>query len=435
MTQQPKPPKGQYSSAPAWDKQMRPYIAVGFGLFLLALVLIFWSVIPLALTTVVIAYLLTPISDGFTRVAFGQRGWGVLLTFIFIFMVIIFVLVMLLPPLIVQSVDGLTSLFDAGVRLIEDPIFIGDENPLIVDPNSGEPISVLNYMRQYASEEGYDTIVDWLTTLPQTLQLDRDTIQQIFFVSSDVTSSVLGSLASIAGTAVGFIFSAIFFITILAMLLSGGRGMMHNVLNIVPEGYNEDANRLLHELAQVWDGYVRGNLTLGFIMGVAMWIFATLLGLPNPLFLAFVAFSMEFIPNIGPTITMAVAAILALAGGSSTLPDVNNLAIAGIVIGVWIVMQQIEAIVLVPRIVGENLKLHPMIVILAVIWGGSFGGLLGVIVAPPLVASTRIIVQYFYGRLTGRPAFAAFSPPPQSIFIRLQRWLSGRQARRKQAQS
>jgi predicted PurR-regulated permease PerM len=77
--------------------------------------------------------------------------------------------------------------------------------------------------------------------------------------------------------------------------------------------------------------------------------------------------------------------------------------------------------------VGENLKLHPAVVILSVIWGGSFGGLLGIVVAPPLVASARIILHYVYGRLTERTAFAKRELAPETPIRRLQRlsdWIS-----------
>lgn len=54
---------------------------------------------------------------------------------------------------------------------------------------------------------------------------------------------------------------------------------------------------------------------------------------------------------------------------------------------------------------GRSLHLHPVIVIAAIIWGASFGGIIGVIIAAPIIATLRILGQYIYGRLTGRAAF------------------------------
>lgn len=57
---------------------------------------------------------------------------------------------------------------------------------------------------------------------------------------------------------------------------------------------------------------------------------------------------------------------------------------------------------------GRSLHLHPVIVIAAIIWGASFGGIIGVIIAAPIIATLRILGQYIYGRLTGRASFVTY---------------------------
>ncbi len=410
-----------YSTAPAWDNQTTLLVGVGFTILLVVLGVLFWSVIPFALATSVIAYLLHPITNFFDRrVTFGRRGWSILMTFGFIIVVVLLVIVVLVPPLVEQSINSIQSLYNSSVELVTEPY---EPIPVIRDPETDELIALSDYISVLLRQQGFNTVNEWVIETGRNLNLDRDTIMQIFNISGDVTSSVVGSIFSIAGSALGLLFSSLFFITILAILLGGGSEISQRLIHVMPDGYRDDAEQLLSDLGGVWDGYVRGNFTLGVIMGAAMWLLAVILGLPNPLFLAFVAFSMEFIPNIGPAISMVAAIALALIGGSSTFTALNPIAVAGIVAIVWIVMQQLEAIVLVPRIVGENLKLHPAIVILSVIWGGSFGGLIGIIIAPPLVASIRIILQYIYGRLTNRPAFITHDEPPEGVFERIQAFI------------
>lgn len=412
----------QMSTAPAWDKQTTNLVKVGFFIALLALAVVFWSVIPLALTTAVVAYLLTPLTDFFDkRITFGRRGWAVLLTFLLIVIVVIGVVVILIPPLVEQSINGVVSVYDTLVTLIREPIVFENDAPLIRNEETGDPISIATYITGLLEQQGFENVSDWVIATAQSLRFDRETIQQIFNVSGGVTTTLVGSVFSLAGSTLGFLFSGLFFVTILATLLSSGKKIAQNIIGNAPTGYEQDATRLLIDLGEVWEAYVRGNFTLGLIMGAAMWLFAILLGLPNPLFLAFIAFSMEFIPNVGPAITMVIAAIIAIAGGSTVFPELSNLWVAGIVVVVWVVMQQIEAIVLVPRIVGESLKLHPAVVILAVIWGGSFGGIIGVIIAPPLVASFRILLQYVYGRLNQREAFGEQPDEIDNIFSRIGR--------------
>jgi predicted PurR-regulated permease PerM len=413
-----------YSTAPPWDSNTSTIMAIGFTILLLALAIIFWSVIPFALTTVIIAYLLNPFTDMLQRrVTFGKRGWAVLLTFIVILVIIVLIFVMLLPPLIEQSINGIISLWNILVRMFTEPILITPDLPLITETNSGEAISIRQYIDILLRERGFATVNEWIVATSQQLTIDRQTIQQFFSIGGGVTTNLVGSVFSIAGSTFSLAINTLLFLTILATILGGGRNITDTIVDTVPDGYERDAQRLLTDLANVWNSYVRGNFTLGVIMGFAMWLIAIVLGLPNPLFLAFVAFAMEFIPNLGPIIAMVVAGAMALAGGSSTFPQMNHLTVTGIMVVAWFIMQQIESIVLVPRIVGDSLKLHPAVVILSVLWGGSFGGIIGVVIAPPLVASFRIIMHYLYGRLTGRTAFAKREPDDEGTVSRIRRFL------------
>ncbi|MEO1289450.1 MAG: AI-2E family transporter, partial [Chloroflexota bacterium] len=390
---------------------------VGFALLLVILGVVFWSVIPFALTTVVIAYLLDPLVDTFDRMTGHRRGWSILLTFVFIIMVVALVLAFIVPPLIEQTISATQSLYNSAVTLVTEPY---EALPIITDPETEEVIALSDYISILLQEQGFTTVNEWIIETGRNLNLDRDTILQFLNIGGDVTTSILGSIFGLAGSALGFVFSSLFFITILAQLLNDGDAITDVLIRIVPDGYHDDARQLMRDLGGVWNAYVRGNFVLGLIMGFAMWILATVLGLPNPLFLAFIAFAVEFIPNIGPLIAMTVAVALALVGGSATFPNANPLIIAAIVAVIWMIMQQLESVVLVPRIVGESLQLHPSVVILSVIWGGSLGGLIGIIIAPPLVASIRIILQYIYGRLTGRPAFMTHSEDGDSTMKILQ---------------
>jgi predicted PurR-regulated permease PerM len=429
--------ESEHSTAPPWDDRMAMIMALAFSLLLIVLGVVFWSVIPFALGTTIIAYLLNPLTNFLQkRVTFGRRGWAVLLTFLIILIVIMLVFIVLIPPLIEQSINGITSLWTFLVNLFTQPIFINPELPLIRDPATTEAIAISDYINVLLAQQGFSTVSEWLISTGQNLTLDRETIQQFFSIGGGLTTGVLGSVFSIAGSTLSLVLNTVFFLTVLAILLGGGRTLSDAILDAVPDGYESDSQRLLADLGGVWDSYVRGNFTLGLIMGFAMWTLAIVLGLPNPLFLAFIAFAMEFVPNVGPLIAMGVAAAMAVGNGSSTFPGLSNFAVGGLVIVIWFIMQQLEATVLVPRIVGESLKLHPAIVILSVIWGGSFAGIIGVIIAPPLVASIRIILHYIYGRLTGRTAFTKREPESESTVSRLKRlvdWLD-RMAERLQGQ-
>ena len=128
---------------------------------------------------------------------------------------------------------------------------------------------------------------------------------------------------------------------------------------------------------------------------------------------------MEFVPTIGAWVTGLAAVLMAIVGGSATFPELGNLSVVLLVAVIWSVMVNIQAIFIAPRIVGESLGLHPVAVILAVIWGGTIGGLAGVILAPAIVATLRVLLQYVYGRLTGQEAFSPPTEGKENIFNRM----------------
>lgn len=396
---------GSHSTAPPWDVQTMPIVAVAFGLLVIALVFVVRTIIPFMLTVMVFSYLLTPIVDLFDRwITRGKRGLAVLLTYLLIVVVILTVLLMIFPPLISQTISGIVSVWETVTGLVREPIMLTEETAMLANPETGAPVSILDFINLQLEEQGFGSIDEFLTS-PEAISIERETLNQFFTVGGGLTSSLLGSVFTIAGSTIAILLNFVFFVTATSFLLSNGRSMLSNVINVVPDGYQGDVRRLLVELGGVWHAYVRGNITLGVIMGGVMYVIAIVFGLPNPLFLGLVAGLVELIPNIGPTIALIVAVTLTLVSGSTTFPELNPLVVAGLVTVIWMVMQNIESTVLVPRIVGGNLKLHPVVVILAIIWGGSFGGLLGVVIAPPLIASARIILHYLYGRLTGRTSF------------------------------
>lgn len=164
---------------------------------------------------------------------------------------------------------------------------------------------------------------------------------------------------------------------------------------------------MLYELGQVWNAYLRGQLTLALFMGVVVFTIATLIGMPNPLILGMISLLLEFIPSIGSGLAIFPAAILALTAQSSTFPGLQGLPFALTVVIIWALLQNIEAYILVPRIMGGSLNLHPIAVILGIIAGSSLAGVLGIILAAPTVASLRIFGQYIYGKLMDRDPFPA----------------------------
>jgi predicted PurR-regulated permease PerM len=105
------------------------------------------------------------------------------------------------------------------------------------------------------------------------------------------------------------------------------------------------------------------------------------------------------LPIVGPLVSTLTAMIVAFFLGSTTFDAMNPLLFAGIVAAFMFVVQQVENGVLVPRIVGGALNLHPVVIIVAVMMGGSLAGILGAVLAAPVAASIKLFGAYAWRKM------------------------------------
>ena len=128
--------------------------------------------------------------------------------------------------------------------------------------------------------------------------------------------------------------------------------------------------------------------------------------MPGALIFGILAGLLEVVPNLGPILAMIPAVITALIQGSNVLGPmgIDNVGFALITVGIYFLIQQLENNILVPRIIGDSINLHPIVVICAVAVGFSAAGILGALLAPPIVATFRVIGSYVHAKLLDYPA-------------------------------
>lgn len=160
-------------------------------------------------------------------------------------------------------------------------------------------------------------------------------------------------------------------------------------LAIVPPKHRGRTVELLEQVDRTLGNYIRGQLLVCLITGSLAYLGYWLIGLPYPLLLASFVAVFNIIPFIGPFL----GAIPAILMGSTV-----SLKMALIVIGVNVVVQLLENNVVSPQVVGRTLQLHPLIVIFALLVGGELAGIVGLILAVPVFAIMKVIVQHFTSR-------------------------------------
>ena len=177
-------------------------------------------------------------------------------------------------------------------------------------------------------------------------------------------------------------------------ILQDEEQVKQGVLGAFPQQLRDDVRCMARLIDDVLSAYIRGQLLLVLFVGGMATIALTIIGVPFALILGLVAGIFEVLPYIGPILGAIPAIIVAL------LADpVSAIWVAG----AFLVIQQVENLVLVPRISGESVKLHPALVMVALVIGNELAGLLGMLVAVPVTAVIRDVFKYLYLRFLEEP--------------------------------
>jgi len=237
------------------------------------------------------------------------------------------------------------------------------------------------------------------------------------------TGTLLATLASATASAVGVI--ALIAIIAFYMLVDLD-GAEERLADWAPPDYRQDFLRLLQETTLVWRAYVRGQLLLGLVLGTVVAAVLAALGVRFALVLGLIAGVLDIVPFFGPFVAGLIAVVVAFFQGTNWW-GLHPLAFAAIVLGAFLVIQQIENTILIPGILGFSLKMRPLTVLLAAMAGGSLAGVVGVLLAQPVAAMLRVWFFYFYRKTAGLdPWPEPPSPPPARASRRAWPWIRRR---------
>jgi predicted PurR-regulated permease PerM len=216
-------------------------------------------------------------------------------------------------------------------------------------------------------------------------------VQDLFSRAREIIEGMLGGLVGFISGAVNFgivIFGILF---VAAYLLADVRKVKAAYLKATPRRYRRDARELWDAFGVSLSRYLGGLLFVvviqGVLAGLALWI----LGVPYAILLGVWVSVTAIIPYLGAFLGAIPAIIVALIFESPT--------VAVLTVVAYVLIQQLEGNFLTPRIQGQALHLHPIIVLLAVIGGGQIGGLAGVVFAVPVLAVLRVFFDFFRTRV------------------------------------
>jgi len=274
------------------------------------------------------------------------RGAAILLLYVSILTVVVLVIVLALPPLIKEGTEMVNRLVASARGL--DEWFISVQSSL-----------------------GYSDLpsVDWERAIPQALQ---------------ASSAVAPGLLKITFGAVTGLFSLILVLAIAFYWLMEKSDIQATVARLVAPRHRERLVEVWDEIDSKLGAYVRGQLLDAFAVSVLTFAGLVVLGVHAPLPLAVIAGVTGLVPIVGATIGAVPAVLVGLSQSPQT---------ALLVLGLYLLVQQIEGNIIAPRIMQQSVGVSPLSVLLAIVVGGSLMGIVGAMLAIPTAAALQVLLQ------------------------------------------
>lgn len=245
-------------------------------------------------------------------------------------------------------------------------------------------VSVVDWLREFAVTLGLNideflsqqAIEEWLRD-----PANQETIQELLFGFGAGAGVVLRGVAETIAVLVLAPVLAIY-------LLIDLNRFKKNSLELTPPRHRKEVAYVSGEVGTALGSFVRGQLLVSLIVGIASSIGMWAIDLPFWLLIGIISGFLNLIPFVGPVVGGALAALVALLDSN---PWQAVWAVA-IMIGV----QQLDNHLITPMIQRARVNLSPLVIVLALIVGGTLAGLLGVLVAIPATAATRIVVGHLW---------------------------------------
>ncbi|MGN8551505.1 UNVERIFIED_CONTAM: AI-2E family transporter [Microbacterium sp. SLM126] len=240
------------------------------------------------------------------------------------------------------------------------------------------------------AEAGFQDLLTWVQTLPFDFVQPDQINEWVATLTDFVTSSQFGSgaLAGV-GAVANFVTGLVLMVTILFFFLKDGPQMWEFLLRPFRGGHYVRARRIGDKTTVVLGSYVRGTATVALVDAIGILIGLLILQVPLALPLSVLVFLLAFIPIVGATVAGIIAALVALVA--------NGWVNALFVVGVVVLVNQLEGNFLQPVLMGRSMKLHAFVILIALTVGTVLGGIVGAVLAVPIAAAAWGVIQVWDG--------------------------------------
>jgi len=251
-------------------------------------------------------------------------------------------------------------------------------------------------------------LVDDITT--RTYQIGPFTFSPSGFNWEQITNQivnaiqpVLGRLGSIVGSVAAGAANIVTWMAIIILisyfLLSESEGIPGKLLNIKIKDYEEDLDRMGKELSRIWNGFIRGEILVVFLSLSVYLIALGILGLQFFYGLAVIAAIGQLVPYIGAWATWIAFGLVALLQVNTPFNLASGIYMV-VVLVVGMIINTVMDNIIKPKILAENLKVHPALILVGALIGVQLFGFIGIIIAAPIMASLQLFLHYTIKKLS-----------------------------------
>ncbi len=360
-------------------------LAVAIVLFLVTQRGAYGFALQVALVGFLIAYVLNPVVVALGRLRIG-RGLAVVIVYLVLAQALVVGSVLLTQ--VVTETARFASLLPAALGNLSETLGsatgwfggLGEWLSGVLQERLGIELGGDDFAEQVQTQ-----VVAWLTGAAQSLTrfLER--------VIADGPAVLLQGATSIVSGA----FQVVLIAIASAYLLYDFPRITSNVRRFVPTRWRELYADLMDKSDRAIGGYLRGQILITIVVGFITWLGLTILGVPLATAISVLAAVFNLVPYLGPIVGAVPAVLLAFTVSPLT---------ALLVVVVLLAVNQIEAHLLAPLILAKSTDLHPITVLISILIGVGFLGLLGAFLAVPVVALGKVVLEEY---LLTRPAYAA----------------------------
>lgn len=352
------------STSPPWSPTTKLIVGLTFTSLVAALLIYFRSFIGPLLLAIVLAYALHPLAAILSRATRLNWRWAVNIVFL-VFVILLLGALTLSGLAIIQQMQSLFVIINTFTSNL----------PALVEEISGKTFTFGPFVFSL-------TQYDLQSLVNQLLGILQPLIGQFGLLISTFATSALSTLAW-----GGFVLVIAYF------LLARTGEVTDEMIELDIPGYSDDIKHFTAEFRRIWNAFLRGQLIIFLLTIVVYSLLLTILGLRYSLGIAILAGVARFIPYIGPLIVWIITVLVALLQPSNYF-GLQAWSYALIVLAACLLLDLALDNIVVPRFHGRALGLHPAAVLVAAIAAAQLLGIVGLVLAAPVLASIVLVLRY-----------------------------------------